>query len=184
MLRIDAAAKDCEGNVVDTKVSGGADTINVIDTLPPVVTSSAALSSLWSPNHDLVDIGFVAAAVDNCAATVGNSLTTAAWSNEGENLNPHAPDATDLAGAVRLRAERSGDGSGRVYLLVSRASDSCGNSAFACTVAGVPHSQSEASSSLLAAAMNQTKLQCESQGGAPPAGFLLLGQSQPFGPKQ
>jgi hypothetical protein len=184
VLRIDAAARDCEGNVVDTAVSGGEDMINVIDTLPPVVTSSAGVASLWPPNHELVDVGFLATVVDNCDAQVGTSLATAAWSNEEETLNPHAPDAADFAGALRLRAERRDSGSGRVYLLVSTAADACGNSAFACTVVGVPHSLSDASATLLAGDMTQAKLQCEAQAGAPPAGFFLQGQSPPTPPKQ
>ena len=95
-----------------------------------------------------------------------------------------SPDAADLNGAVRLRAERAAGGDGRVYLLTSSVSDACGNTAFACTVSGVPHNNSDPSGALLAAQMQQAKLQCEAQGGTAPAGFVLIGQSPPIGPKQ
>jgi hypothetical protein len=84
VLRVDAAAADCTGHRVDTEVDGGSDGVDVLDTIPPMVSSSVALATLWPASHELVDVGFTAAAVDNCDAKVAQTLATAVWSDEPE----------------------------------------------------------------------------------------------------
>ncbi len=188
VLRIDASAQDCTGNVVDSMIDPGSDSIEVIDTIPPVVTSSVAKSRLLLPNHELLDVGFTVTATDNCDAQVGQTLLTEAWSDESEVADSasgnHAPDAKDLNGLVRLRAERQGNGNGRVYLLTSEATDVCGNRGFACTVVGVPHDRSQTSSEDLMAQEFAAQLFCEEHDGAAPPEFLQQGLSGDIGPKQ
>ena len=43
--------------------------------------------------------------------------------------------------SFRLRAERSGRGTGRVYTVTYRAQDACGNAATASATVEVPHSR-------------------------------------------
>ena len=79
---------------------------------------------------DAWPIGFQATATDGCDDQVAESLVTAVFSDEPEEATGdghHAPDAADLDVDLRLRRERGGNGDGRVYLLVSQATDACGN---------------------------------------------------------
>jgi hypothetical protein len=188
VLQIDARAQDCVGNVVDTELDGGADAIDVLDTIPPVVTSSVAVSRLWPPNHQLVDVGFARNATDNCDVEVAQSLVTRTWSDEAEDVatgaGRHAPDARDLDAALRLRAERQGRGDGRVYLLTSTASDACGNSDFACSTVAVAHDRSQASEALIAGQETAAQQFCDANAGTSPPEFLEIGLSGELGPKQ
>jgi hypothetical protein len=188
VLQIDARAQDCQGNVVDTEFDGGNDAIDIFDTMPPVVTSNVTESRLWPPNHGLVDVGFERTATDNCDADVAQSLITRAWADEAETVSRgagrHAPDAKDLDGDVKLRAERQGTEDGRVYLLTSSAMDACDNRAFACTTVSAAHDRSAASEARLAAQEADAQQVCEGNGGAPPLGFWEIGLSKEVGPKQ
>ena len=66
-----------------------------------------------------------------------------ATASEGGSGGPaHCPDAEVLAnGTVRLRAERSGGGDGRVYRITVRATDSCGNFTECSATVSVPHNR-------------------------------------------
>ena len=136
---------------------------------------------------DAWPIGFQATATDGCDDQVAESLVTAVFSDEPEEATGdghHAPDAADLDAEVRLRRERSGNGDGRVYLLVSQATDACGNTGFACSVAGVPHSGSKASLQWVQQQMSAAKAFCEANAGAAPPGFIAVGLAPAAGPKQ
>ena len=178
VVRIDARAQDCDGRVVDTALDGGAGIVDVVDVIPPVVKSSVATSRLWPPGHEFVDVGFMATATDNCDAGVSQTLTTAVWSDEPGNAKGDGnatPDATELQGALWLRAERQGMEDGRVYLLSSDATDACGNRAFACTTLGVAHDKLLLSEQSLSA-QEQAALQfCQANDGDAPASFYLQG---------
>jgi hypothetical protein len=117
--------------------------VKVVDTTPPVVTSVTANPNvLWPPNHKMVPIAVTAQATDVCSATVC-SVTSVA-SNEPINGTGDGDTAPDwiITGplAVRLRAERAGPGTGRVYTLTVTCSDAAGNSASAPVTVTVPHS--------------------------------------------
>jgi hypothetical protein len=99
----------------------------------PSVTCSVADPLLWPPKHALVNVG-LSVNVDPPDAT----LHLVVYAND--NASPS--DAADIApDTVRLRAERQGDGDGRVYLIVTTATNAAGTSFDVCTVA-VPHDQS------------------------------------------
>lgn len=186
-VKVSASASDCSGNVVSTADQNGDAVVLVEDSIAPNVSSSVVLDILWPPNHDLVPIGFQATATDGCDDQVAESLVTAVSSDEPEDATGeghHAPDAADLDADLRLRRERSGTGDGRVYLLVSEASDACGNTGFACSVAGVPHSGSKASLELIQQQMNAAKAFCEAGAGAGPPCFIAVGVVPATGPKQ
>ena len=106
-------------------------TITVEDTKPPTITDiSASPNNLWPPNHKMVLISVDVTASDNCGVPVCS--ITSVTSNEPEDGlgdGDTAPDwqinGEDLT--VKLRAERSGTGSGRVYTLTATCNDGCGN---------------------------------------------------------
>ncbi len=134
------SAEDSCGNA-DDEVSG----IQVQDATPPEVGCQAAVDSLWPPNHKFEDVGFSFTFDDICAPdTVTTSISvtsdeaTATESGSG-GLNHCADAVVGPDGTVRLRAERSGNGDGRVYVVTVSATDACGNVA-SCTVnVSVPH---------------------------------------------
>jgi hypothetical protein len=135
----------------------------------PTVTCSVADPLLWPPNHALVNVG-LSVNVDPPDATLHVSVYA------DDNASPS--DASDIApDTLRLRAERQGSGDGRVYLIVTTATDAAGTSFDVCTVA-VPHNQSAES----IAAVQQQAADAEAyyrQFQTAPPGFDLLGEGSP-----
>lgn len=126
---------DCGNNTSKVQV------ILVKDITPPVISNvSANPSVLWPPNHKMRNVTINYTAVDNCSP-VTNVLTVT--SNEpinGTGDGDTAPDwiVSDHA-HVRLRAERAGNGNGRIYTIRITSTDDCGNVATAITTVMVPH---------------------------------------------
>ncbi len=119
-------------------------TITVVDTTPPELNCTVATPVLWAPNHMLVDVGLSIDVNDACdeSPIVSIAVTSdEAPSGESGSGGPiHCPDAViGVDNSVLLRAERAGNGDGRVYAITVTAVDSCGN-ASNCTVnVVVPH---------------------------------------------
>ena len=93
---------------------------------PPPVISNLSVSKpvLFVPNHKMTLVGVNYDVSDNCGA-VSTSLSVT--SNEPPNEFEPDWEVVD-AHAVRLRAERTGTGEGRVYTITVTAVDSAGNS--------------------------------------------------------
>ena len=130
--------------------NGGSDsdtvTITVVDTSGPAITAaSASPAVLWSANHKLVPVSMSVTAIDNCSAVTCRIVSVA--SNEpvnGVGDGDAAPDWT-ITGelTVSLRAERAGQGSGRVYSIVVECADIYGNTSKTTVTVTVPNSQAE-----------------------------------------
>ena len=108
---------------------------------PPTITGvSATPSQLGPPNHKLVDVTINYAISDNCG-TPATSLTVS--SNEpvdGTGDGDTAPDWVVVdAHHVKLRAERAGGGSGRIYTITITATDSSGGTSTQTVTVVVPH---------------------------------------------
>jgi hypothetical protein len=125
-------------------------TVTVQDTIPPVITLATATGVLWSPNHEMINVGLTAIVSDACdpAASVA---TVRVFSDEvelpdtGDGTGRHSPDAKDAGvGTLRLRSERrnQGLGNGRVYLIVASATDASGNTAFGFATVVCPNANS------------------------------------------
>jgi hypothetical protein len=137
---------------------GGHDTatvsVNVTDTQAPTITASVALSTLWSPNNKLVDVGLSFNAVD------GSGVTTqvVVYSDE-----PAGKD-DDAVGMLQLRAQREGSGDGRVYLIRISATDAFSNTSHKCLTVVVPKSQSAADGASVNAQAAAAQAQCTGAG--------------------
>ncbi len=175
---------------VDLTVSDGLATdmcsadVTIEDTTPPVVSCSVGTSMLWPPNHDLVDVGLVAEAVDVCSGAL--PVTVEVFGDEDDEMQSgdgnHSPDAKQDPN-LRLRAERQGGSDGRVYLVLASAQDPAGNPGHACCAVAVPHSQSAAARASVEAQAAAAVAFCDANA-APPAGFVVVGDGPVVGPKQ
>ena len=111
---------------------------------PVCTAATTGLGLLWPPNHKLVD-GQIAGVTDVDPGDVITLTITGITQDEpvnGEADGNTSPDATIGAnGAFKVRAERSGQGDGRVYRVSFTASDGEGGECSAIRRIGVPHDQ-------------------------------------------
>lgn len=109
---------------------------SIVDATPPAIKLSVLKNSLWPANGEMVNVGLSFAAEDNCDPNPEIFLRIT--SDEPSSTNgggAFAPDArVSEEKQVLLRAERSGNGDGRVYVIALTAVDFSGNSS-AATVA-------------------------------------------------
>ena len=118
-------------------------TVNVVDTTPPVMSSIVPTTTvLWPVNHTFVTVGLGYQVTDNSGAA---TCSVGVASNEAVNGTGDGNTATDWlvmsATSVRLRAERAGTGSGRIYTMTVTCRDASGNAATGSAMVSVPKSQ-------------------------------------------
>ena len=118
-------------------------TIKIDKTGPVLSGLPGAACSLWPPNGKLITVATVTAA-DSVSGLVAGSFSVTGVSNEPSD--PKSPDAVIAPNGsggftVQLRAERLGNGAGRVYTLTAKATDLAGNAATATSTCTVAHDQ-------------------------------------------
>lgn len=120
-----------------TDLFGATDTcgfdVTVNDAEGPTIRDlSATPKVLWPPNHKMVDVVIGYDATDNCDAASLVSCTLTVSSNEPEDGTGDGDQAPDWevvdAHHVRLRAERAGNGNGRIYTIGVACTDGSNNS--------------------------------------------------------
>jgi Bacterial cadherin-like domain len=117
-------------------------TVNHVNLPPDCSAAGLSTGILWPPNHQMVAVGVVGVTdVDGDPITI---TITSISSNEPENGLGDGDTAPDFDGVgtstAMLRAERSGNGSGRIYTVNFEASDgqlTCSGSG----TVSVPHDQ-------------------------------------------
>ena len=120
-------------------------TITVRDTTAPSITSIAASPNvLGPPNHKMVPVSLTAAVADLVDAAPACTIASVSSSEPIDGLGDGdtSPDwevVTRLS--LNLRAERSGTGAGRRYIIIVRCTDASGNAATASATVLVPHNQ-------------------------------------------
>jgi hypothetical protein len=129
-------------------------TVNVVDTTAPVITLNGAEPEMWSPNHSYQTFSvadFVTSVTDSCNTSLGISsvVISQVTSDELENGTGDGNTLNDIVIAgdcksVQLRAERSGNGDGRVYTITFKVTDASGNVGTATARVTVPLSQGSA----------------------------------------
>ncbi len=141
-----------------------------IGSRPPVVDCSVNSPMLWPPNHRLVNVGLT------INVTAGDDPDPALQIQVFGNDNAGSSDAQDIApDTLKLRAERTGNGNGRVYLIVAQATDATGALALDVCPVVVPHDQSRRAVETIRAEATAAEAWYRSFQTAPP-GFSLLGE--------
>jgi hypothetical protein len=124
-------------------------TITIVDNVPPTISGESASTYVLSPpNHTMRDVTITYAATDNCAVTTTVSVT----SNEPVNgvgdgdtdpdwiISDNTQASTgNYVSHLKLRAERSAAGSGRIYTVTITARDPSGNTSTKTIEIRVPH---------------------------------------------
>jgi hypothetical protein len=120
-------------------------TVDVVDTTPPTIQSmSASPSILWPPDHKMVPVNVTVSSTDICDPVLACKITEVT-SNEPVNglgdgdMSPDWKITGDPT--LRLRAERSGTGNGRIYTITVTCKDTSGNSTSGATTVAVPRDQ-------------------------------------------
>jgi hypothetical protein len=113
------------------------------DAVAPELSVSVAPSRLWPPNHKYVTVQATVTVSDNAGPAPAVTLLSVT-SNEpddapgGADGNTRNDIVTVDQDTFRLRAERSETGTGRVYTITYRATDTCGNSVVGSATVSVP----------------------------------------------
>jgi hypothetical protein len=115
-----------------------------VDSEPPVIKFSVTPDVVSPPNHKMIAITPTIEVTDNVdpnphVELVGVSVTEPDDAQGDGNTTNDVQVTPD--GQIFVRAERSGNGGGRVYTITIRATDAAGNTAFASANVVVPKSQ-------------------------------------------
>jgi uncharacterized repeat protein (TIGR01451 family) len=128
----------------DPNPGNNSTTASVLASNPPPVISNASVDRpvLWPPNHKMIDVMVSYDVTDNCGAITTELTVT---SNEPVNDKGDGDTSPDWEVLdehhVRLRAERSATGNGRIYTITITATDSAGGSSSQTVTVTVPHNQ-------------------------------------------
>ncbi|MCD4812002.1 DUF11 domain-containing protein, partial [bacterium] len=120
----------------------------VLTNIPPDVSeANPSLACLWPPNHKFIEIGIMGVTdPDGDPVTISIVAITSdepTATDEGSGGAKHAPDAAGVGtDTASVRAERSGNGDGRVYVIEFTASDGRGGESEGSVSVKVPHDQS------------------------------------------
>jgi endonuclease G, mitochondrial len=128
----------------DPQCATGTVNVNVTDTAPPTISNfSLSVTELWPANHQMVDLTVAYNVFD-----LGDPIPTCSLivtSNEpvnGTGDGNTSPDWEVVDGHhVRLRAERAGSGTGRIYTIETDCTDRFGNTAQKSAFVTVPKSK-------------------------------------------
>jgi hypothetical protein len=136
---VTVTARDAAGNT-----AMGSFAVIVRDTTAPSLGSLVVSKSvLWPPNHEMVPLTVTATASDAVGISSLKIIqVTSSEPDSSTNEHDH-PNDVAIAGdmALSLRAERLGNGSGRVYSITVQARDAAGNASTQTVSVAVPKSQ-------------------------------------------
>lgn len=186
-------ATDTSGNTAQCT-----QTISVVDTEKPVVTSSVSVGVLVN-DHTMRNVGFSESATDNCSGNLTNSATIEIYSSEPEQAptgtggdGTTSPDARGRGtcnnsgiwvNKIALRQERLNNGPGRIYLIKTSARDGSNNTAWSCATVVSPRSSKKADLNKVLSAATAVRNVCN-QFGAIPSNYYLIGCGPVIGSKQ
>lgn len=137
---------DLAGNLLGPGFQPFGDIPDTVDGLelvcqPTVTEASASPSVLWPPNHKLVEVTISYAAQDCAAGTCVLTVSSNEPIDDGGDGHT-MPDWEVVDGThVRLRAERSGALTGRIYTITVTCTDLLGQTSETAVTVTVPHDQ-------------------------------------------
>jgi hypothetical protein len=116
----------------------------VVNRSPDSSSAHAAVPRLWPPDHRLVPVEIMGVTdPDNDPVTITvTGVTQDEPPNKKGDGNTY-PDAVIANGNAQVRAERSGTGNGRVYVISFTADDGRGGFSNGSVVVYVPHHRSQ-----------------------------------------
>ncbi len=123
--------------------------LTVTHNQPPDCSAAyASIDCLWPPNHKFVDISILGVTdPDGDPVTITITDITSdepTATDKGSGGAKHAPDASGVGtDTASVRAERSGNGDGRVYEIHFTASDGISGECEGSVMVKVPHDQSD-----------------------------------------
>ncbi|HEV8284387.1 MAG TPA: family 10 glycosylhydrolase [Chitinophagaceae bacterium] len=125
-------------------------TVTANDVTAPLITGiSADPTTLFAPNHQMKTVTVAYSAADNCGG-IASSLSVS--SNEPSGNQPDWEVVDNHH--VKLRAERNGYGSGRIYTIAITATDADGNSRTMPVLVTVPHDNGQTTTTARASEEN------------------------------
>jgi len=138
---VNAKATDAAGNTATCSF-----TVTVNDVEPPVIHDLVVTPPvLWPPNHNMKNVNVNYTSTDNCPGPI--TCQIAVTSDEPENGTGDGDAAPDWEliddHHIKLRAERAGNGNGRVYTVTLTCTDQYGNSSSGTKTVLVPKNMSK-----------------------------------------
>lgn len=119
--------------------------LTVCDEIAPVFDHiSVSPDNLWPVNHKYVDVTATVVVSDNFDLNPIITLVSVVSNEPDDGLGDgDTPQDIVIVDAFhfKLRAERAGGGSGRIYTITYKVTDSCGNETFATAMVFVPLNQ-------------------------------------------
>ncbi len=103
-----------------------------IDTTPPTITAVGTPTSIWPPNHKLVDVNIAVTLTDTLSGPDGFVLLSATASGDPTDLQGFVVGAASTSGPVRANKDE-------VYTLTYQGKDQAGNTATAVVTIAVTH---------------------------------------------
>jgi len=118
--------------------------LQVCDEIPPVAEVTVSPDTLWPVNHKYVTVVATVVASDNFDPAPAITLVSVTSNEPDEGLGDgDKPDDILIVDdyTFRLRAERAGGGTSRIYTITYEVTDACGNVTVATATVTVPHDQ-------------------------------------------
>ncbi|TWD94588.1 endo-1,4-beta-xylanase [Neobacillus bataviensis] len=118
-----------------------------IDKTAPTLNITLNKTTIWSPNHNMVPVTATISSAD-AASGINSVVLTSITSNEKlqsddiQNAKLNTP-ITGSTASFELRADRLGNGNGRVYIIIFTATDKAGNVTTKSVNVTVTHDQSK-----------------------------------------
>ena len=137
---VTARATDANGNT-----SSCSFTVRINDVEPPVINNLLVRPPiLWPPNHKMENVDVDYTSTDNCPGPITCQITVTSDEPEnGTGDGDQAPDWDILNDHhIKLRAERAGNGDGRIYSVKVTCTDAHGNTASGTRIVLVPKNMS------------------------------------------
>jgi hypothetical protein len=104
---------------------------------PTITALTATPNVLWPPNHKMIPVTVSASGSGGCGSVFCKIISV----NSNEPVDPDGDFVITGDLTVNLRAERLGNGTGRVYTIAVQCTDSFGNSTTKTATITVPHDQ-------------------------------------------